>query len=669
VRHGGCRGSPAFLPQQKTGERPWREALDRHGREPQGGRRRSWRTVGFLCFFLFPVEKERRNQKIGTQSSRARINEEYTSHCVIPTVRYPLPMNNTQIAKMFETIGDVLSLKGENPFRIRAYQRAAQTILSMSEDVEMIYNRKGREAVLEIPGIGQDLADKIEELIKTGKLEYMQKLEKEVPKGLIEITGIQGMGPKKTKFVWETFKVESVDDLEKLAKSGKLDTEKGWGEKSVKNILEGIASMRLHNERIALPTAVAIAEQIVKLLEESKLCGKVAVAGSVRRRKESIGDIDILATSTKVEKVMELFCSFELVDRVLGKGPTKSSVHLSTGLNVDLRVVEEGVFGAALMYFTGSKEHNIVIRKLGIEKGYTLNEYGMHEGTAEKKGKLVAAKTEKEIYASVGLPYIEPELREDRGEVAAAKEGKLPDLIEVTDMKGDLHFHSNFSDGSATLVEMAKAAKKAGLSYLALCDHGSPMGMVQGIKEKNIKEYLKMIDEARKEVKGIEIFAGTEVDIMEDGSLYLSDDVLAQLDWVTASVHGHFKMTPKDMTARIVRALKNPHVCLFAHPTSRLLLKRDPIEYDFEEVFSTAAKNNVAVEINASIQRLDLNDVLARRAKEAGCRISINSDAHHPGEFDYRFGITQARRAWLEKKDVINTMTLAEFKKFLTSRR
>lgn len=573
-------------------------------------------------------------------------------------------MNNTKIAQAFETIGDVLSLKGENPFRIRAYQRAAQTILSLSEDVEMIYNRKGREALLDIPGIGKDLADKIEELIKTGKLEYMKQLEKEVPKGLIEITGIQGMGPKKTKFVWEKFNVESVDDLEKLAKSGKLDTEKGWGAKSVQNILEGITAMRLHNERIPLPTAHAIAEQIVRMLEESKLCGKVAIAGSLRRRKESIGDIDILATSTKVEKVMDLFCSFELVDRVLGKGPTKSSVHLSTGLNVDLRVVEEDVFGAALMYFTGSKEHNIVIRKLGIEKGYTLNEYGMHEGTAEKKGKLIAAKTEEEIYKSVGLPYIEPELREDRGEVAAAKAGTLPHLITVEDMKGDLHFHTNFSDGSATLVGMAKAAKKAGLSYLAVCDHGSVMGMVQGIKVENIDAYLKMVDDARKEVKGMEIFAGTEVDIMEDGSLYLPDDVLKKLDWVVASVHGHFKMTPKDMTARIVRALSNPYVCVFAHPTSRLLLKRDPVEYDMEEVFSTAAKHNVALEINASIQRLDLNDVLARRAKEAGCKISINSDAHHPGEFDYRFGITQARRAWLQKEDVINTMTVAEFKKW-----
>jgi DNA polymerase (family X) len=572
-------------------------------------------------------------------------------------------MTNAQIARAFEKIADILSLKDENPFRIRAYERASQTILSMSEDLEMLLSRQGKDGLKEIPGIGEDLASKIDELIRTGKLEYLVKLEKEVPAGLIEITGIQGMGPKKTKFVWQKFKVENVVDLEKLAKSGKLDTEKGWGKKSVENVLAGIAAMRLHNERIALPAALTVAEQILRELKESGLCTQIEIAGSLRRRKESIGDIDILVSSKKPDKVMQIFCAFGLVDRVLGKGPTKSSVHLSTGINADLRVVDEKVFGAALHYFTGSKEHNIHIRRIGIEKGLTISEYGVYEGTAEKKGKLKASRTEKDVYKAVGLPYIEPEMREDRGEIELAKKGTLPTLIEEGDMKGDLHMHSNFSDGSATMADMAKAAKKAGLSHIAICDHASIMGMVQGIKEGNIDQYLEMIKQARKEVKGIDILAGAEVDILEDGSLYLPDSLLKKLDWVVASVHGNFKMSSSDMTKRVLRAVNNPYVCVLGHPTARLLLKRDPIEYDFDEVFKAAAKNNVAMEINASIFRLDLNDVLARKAKEAGCKISINSDAHHPREFDYRFGITQARRAWLEKGDVINTMTITSLLK------
>lgn len=574
-------------------------------------------------------------------------------------------MTNTLISKAFEQIADILSLMDENPFRIRAYQRAAQTIAAKSEDLEMIYNRKGRDAFKDIPGIGEDLSLKIEELIKTGKLAYLAELSTKVPKGLIEITGIQGMGPKKTKFLWKEFKVTTVDELEKLAKSGKLDTQKNWGTKSVENVLKGIEAMRLHNERVALPSALAVAEQIVKLMEESGLCDDVAIAGSLRRRKESIGDIDILVTGKKVEKIMDVFCGFELVDRILARGPTRSSVHLSIGLNSDLRVVDKNAFGAALLYFTGSKEHNIHVRRIGNELGYTINEYGIYKGTAEDKGKLMASRTEEDVYKIVGLPYIVPELREDRGEVQAAQSGKLPDLIELKDMKGDLHMHSNFSDGSGTMVEMAEAAKAAGLSHIAICDHASPMGMVFGIKEKNIKEYLGMIEEARTKVKGIEILAGSEVDILEDGSLYLPDSVLKKLDWVVASVHGHFNMPKDAMTKRIVRALKNPYVNVFAHPTSRLLLKRDPIDYDFDEVFSTAAKHNVALEINASIYRLDLNDVLARKAKDMGCKITINSDAHHPREFDYRFGITQARRGWIEKGDVINTMTFAQLKKWM----
>lgn len=582
-----------------------------------------------------------------------------------PTVVSSQSMNNAQIAKAFQRIADILHVQDENPFRIRAYERAAMTIEALSEDVEMIYTRKGMEGLLNMNGIGEDLAAKIEEILKTGKLKFLAELEKKVPAGLLDILEIEGLGPKKAKMLWQTFKVKSVEDLEKLAQSGKLTNEKGWGEKSVENILKGIAAMRLHHERVAVSTAMSIAQDLKKTLEESGLCGAIEIAGSLRRRKETIGDIDLLATSGNPEKVMDLFCTLPSVDRVLAKGTTKSSVHLSVGLDADLRVVDENVFGAALHYFTGSKEHNIHVRRLGIEKGFTISEYGVYEGTAEKKGTLLASKTEKDVYKAVGLPYIEPELREDRGEIEAASEGKLPDLIEEKDLKGDLHIHSNFSDGTATMVEMAGAAKERGFEYIVFCDHASPMGMVHGVKEDNIGEYLAKIEEARSHVPGIEIFAGAEVDIMEDGSLYLPDAALAKLDWVVASVHAHFKMTNQEMTKRIVRALENPHVRLLGHPTARLLLRRDPIDYNFDEVAAVAAKRGIAMEINASVFRLDLNDVNARRAKEAGAKIAINTDAHHPRDYVYRYGVSQARRGWIEKGDVINAMDLKEFMKYL----
>ncbi|HVW66641.1 MAG TPA: DNA polymerase/3'-5' exonuclease PolX [Candidatus Peribacteraceae bacterium] len=578
-------------------------------------------------------------------------------------------MTNAEIADVFEQIAKVLDLQGENPFRIRAYDRAAQTITALSEELKNIYARGGHDALLEIPGIGQDLSDKIVELLKTGKLKYLAEVQKKLPKGLFDIMEVPGMGPKKTKFLWETFKVKDLKDLEALAKSDKLIGRKGWGPKSIENILTGIEAKKTHGSRVALPIAFVIAEQIANELRATKLCTKVEVAGSVRRRKETIGDIDILVASKKPTQVMDVFCNYDDVEAVVAKGPTKSSVRLKSGLNADLRVVDENVFGAAWHYFTGSKDHNVHVRRIGLEKGFTISEYGVYKGTAKEKGKLLASKTEEDVYKAVGLPYIEPELREDRGEIEAAYKGKLPHLIELTDIKGDLHLHSNFSDGSATMIDMARAAKELGHQYIAITDHGSPMGMVYGIKEKNIKEYLKKINEARKAVSGIHILAGTEVDILEDGSLYLPDKILKQLDWVVASVHGNFKMPPAAMTKRILKAIENPYVDIIAHPTSRLLLKREPIEYDMDAVMKAAAKRGVLMELNASIYRLDLNDIHCKRAKELGVMLSIDSDAHHFREYDYRFGITQARRGWIEKKDVLNTKTWKELEVFLKKRK
>lgn len=576
-------------------------------------------------------------------------------------------LTNADVAATFEKIAMILRLQNANPFRVRAYDRAAQTIAGLTDDLLTLYEAGGRDALLEIPGIGQDLADKIVEMVTTGTLAYMAELEKKIPKGLFDIMEIAGVGPKKTQLLYKKFHVRSIGDLQKLLKTGKLQTVKGWGEKSVENILVGIAARRAHSSLTALPKAAAVAETLKAALIESGLCTRVEIAGSVRRRKDMIGDIDILAASTTPARVTDLFCAFEDVARVLAKGPTKSSVRLHSGVQADLRVVDSNVFGAALHYFTGSKDHNVHIRQLGIRRGCTISEYGVYRGTAARKGKLLASRTEEDIYRAVGLPYIEPELREDRGEIEAAFAGKLPDLIGQGDIRGDLHVHSKFSDGSATMIEMAKAAKASGLAYIAMTDHASPMGMVFGLKQKNIGEYLKQIDEAKKAVPGMHILAGVEVDILRDGSLYLPDSILEQLDWVVASVHGNFKMSSAAMTERILRAVEHPLVDVIAHPTARLLLKRDPIAFDMDAVLRSAATHNVAMEINASIYRLDLNDVHAKRAKDLGCLLTIDSDAHGPGEFDYRFGVSQARRAWVERGDVLNTKTWKEFEKWQRS--
>lgn len=575
-------------------------------------------------------------------------------------------MTNAEIAAVFGTIAKILDLKGENPFRVRAYQRAEMTIGGLAQDLRGLYEEKGLQGLRDIPGIGEDLSLKIEEMVKTGSLEYLKKIEQEVPAGLFDIMQIPGMGPKKTKFVWETFKVQDIAELEELAKSGKLDGLKGWGDKSVQNILKGIETKKSLGGRMPVNVALELAEGLLQHLKKTNLCKKLEIAGSLRRRKESIGDIDILVTSAKPEKVMDAFCASPQVKDVIARGETKSSVLLSNGIQADLRVVEDDVFGAALHYFTGSKEHNIRVRSLALKKGLTLNEYGMHEGTADKKGKRVAAKTEEDVFAAVGLPWIPPELREDRGEVDAAANDQLPDLITGDDLRGDLHLHSTFSDGSESMTAMAKAAKEKGFGYLAITDHASSMGMVRGIKDGNIDEFLAKVEEARRNVPGIRIFAGAEVDIETDGSLYLSDESLAKLDWVVASVHGKFQMDRKDMTARLIRALEHPSVCVLGHPTARLLLQRPGIEFDVDAVFNAAKKHGKALELNASVYRLDLNDVLCKKAKDMGIPICIDSDAHKALEMDYRFGIAQARRAWLTKEGVLNCRSLKDLEKWLS---
>lgn len=575
-------------------------------------------------------------------------------------------MTNGDIAAAFERIAKILALQGENPFRIAAYERAAVIIASLPKDLGALYRSKGARGLTEIPGIGKDLAGKIEEMLRTGKLAFLAALEKKVPAGLLAITDIQGMGPRRTRALWKKFRVRSVADLERLAASGKLSAVKGWGKKSAENVLRGILFHRASAERRSLPMVLPLAEELVAAMRATKLCANLDLAGSLRRRRETVGDIDILATGSRPTKIMKAFCGLPQVERVLAQGTTRSSVRLRAGLNADLRVVEPKVYGAALYYFTGSKEHNVRLRGLATKRGLTVSEYGVHRGTPAKKGRLLAAATEQDVLRSVGLPYIPPELREDRGEIEAASAGALPTLIEESDLRGDLHMHSVFSDGASSMITMARAAADRGFDYIAITDHASPMGMVKGLKPGNVAEYLRLIGEARRAVPGLRILAGTEVDILEDGALYLPDEVLAKLDWVIAAVHGSFGLPRERMTERLLRAVRHPLICALAHPTARHLGKRPPIAFDEDRVFAAAAEHRVALELNASIFRLDLNDVLCKKAKESGATIVVGSDAHHPREFDYAFAVGQARRGWLEKSDVLNAWPWSRVSKFLS---
>jgi DNA polymerase (family 10) len=574
---------------------------------------------------------------------------------------------NIDIAEAFGKIAEILEIQGENKFRVRAYERAAETIGGLSHDVGEVYRNGQLKALQDIPGIGEDLSLKIEEMLTTGKLKFLHELAKKVPQGVIDIMAVEGMGPKKTKLVWKKFGVKNVKDLEKLAKSGKLNKLEGWGEKSVANMLHGIELSKKFGDRLPLAEAMNIAETIVGILKKSDLCVDIEIAGSLRRMKDTIGDIDILVTSNKPEEVTELFTTMPLVKEIMAKslGSGRSTVLLKAGIEADLRVLDPEQFGAGLYYFTGSKQHHIVTRTMAIKKHITISEYGVYKGTKEHKGKLIAARTEEDVFKAIGLPYIPPEIREASGEIEAALAHKLPKLIEEKDIKGDLHLHSSFSDGSHTMLEMVEGAKRAGFEYIAITDHASSMGMVRGIKDKNIDEYLEMIDDVRKKVHGIHILSGTEVDIEEDGSLYLPDELLKKLDWVVASVHSHFKQSEAVMTKRLMKAIENPYVKVIGHPFTRKILSRAPIEFNFTEVAKHAKLHGVALEINASPDRLDLSDLYIRQAREIGTTLTIDSDSHDKDGFNFRFGVAQARRGWCEKGDILNTLSWLEFKKRL----
>lgn len=561
-------------------------------------------------------------------------------------------MKNHEIARIFDQIAKLLDFKGENPFRIRAYQKAALNLESLTEDVETLA-KEGR--LTQIPGIGADLAGKIQEYISSGRLSYYDKIKEEVPEGILDIMSLQGVGPKTAKLLYDNLNISTVGDLELAAKSGRLRTLPHLKEKTEQNILKGIDIFKRGKERMGLGKALAIAQAIIYKLKTLKDVRRISYAGSLRRMKETVRDIDILITSKNPEKVMDFFVSLPEVKKINAKGDTKSSVLLIDDVQVDLRVVEEDCFGAALLYFTGSKQHNIHLRDIAKSRGLKINEYGIFRVKDERR---LYSKEEEDIYEALGMQYISPELREDAGEIEASLNKHLPKLVEFKDIYGDFHIHSNYSDGSHTLEELAQAGKKMGYRYIAICDHSRSLPVAGGLTIKEVLQQSEAIRQLNKKLKGITFLAGTEMDILSDGRLDFPDNVLAKLDFVIAAIHSGFKQDKETLTMRIIKAMQNENVDLIAHPTGRLFGTREAYPLDLEEVYKVAKKTRTALEINAYPDRLDLNDVNVRRANELGVRLAIATDSHIISQLEnIHLGISMARRGWVTKEGLLNTIS------------
>lgn len=572
-------------------------------------------------------------------------------------------MTNAQVAKIFAELADILEILGENPYRVQAYRRASQIVENLTEDVVDLARKEGLE---KIPGIGASIAQKIKEIVATGKLKQHEELKTKVPVGLLEMLQVPGMGPKKVLLVYKNLGVDNIQELEEAAKGGKLRNLPGMGEKTEQNILRGIQLLRSARGRLPLGIALPAANKIVSELRELPQVERITTVGSLRRMRETIGDIDILITSPDPEPVMRRFVSLPMVKEVLAHGTTKSSVIIDAGTQVDLRVVPPESFGAAQQYFTGSKDHNIRLRELAIKKGLKINEYGVFRGDTEER---VAGENEKEVYASLDIPWIPPELRENWGEIEAALEGRLPQLLELSDIRGDLHVHTKWTDGGHTVEEMAFKAKELGYEYLGICDHSKAMAFVHGLDEKRLLEQVREIKVLNERLKGIRILTGIEADILPDGSLDLAEEVLEQVDIVVASVHGRFKMPEAEMTKRIIRAMRKRCVDVIGHPTGRIIGEREPYEVDMDRLLEAAAETKTALEINAFPERLDLRDIHARGAKERGVMLAINTDAHNMFQLEWMvFGVAIARRGWLERRDVLNAKPLDEILEWLHHR-
>ena len=559
-------------------------------------------------------------------------------------------MKNREIAGIFDDMADLLEIKGENPFRIRAYRRAALNIENLTKDV----GETPKDELLKVPGIGKDLAGKIEEFVKTGKMQAYEDLKQEVPGGLSTLLSVPGLGPKTAKLLYDKLKIKNLKDLERFACGHKLSGLPGIKGKTEENIIKGIEMLRRGMERQPLGKVLPVANDILEHLRKQAPVNNLSIAGSIRRWKDTIKDIDILATSRDPNGVMNAFVHLDHVKDVLMHGPTKSSVLLHDGFQVDLRVVEEDSFGAALAYFTGSKAHNIRLREMAVKSGLKINEYGIFR---EKDDRKLGGREEEDIYRVLGLPYIQPELREDSGEIEAAMEGRLPELVALSDIKGDLHVHTKRSDGSHDFDELIEEAQKRGYEYIAITDHSKGLGIAGGLNEERLMEEKKEIEAINKRLKGFRLLAGVEVDIRSNGHMDFSDDILKEMDIVVASIHSGFRQGREQITQRLVSAMRNPYVSVIAHPTGRLLGERDPYDVDMDEILRVAKETGTAMEINAYPLRLDLNDTYSKMAKEKGVRIVISTDTHVTSQFDYMaYGVSIARRGWLEKKDILNTL-------------
>ncbi|HZF07782.1 MAG TPA: DNA polymerase/3'-5' exonuclease PolX [Thermoanaerobaculia bacterium] len=581
-------------------------------------------------------------------------------------------MDNVEIARTLAEVADILEIQGENTFRIRAYRNAVRTVEVQTVPLGRLVEQGS--PLTQLPGIGKEMANHIKEMVTTGTLAYRDELLAQFPRALIEIMRLPGLGPKKARRLWDEMGIDSVEALEAAGKAGRIAALSGFGAKSQEKILAGIQEYRQRSERRLLFDAERYVKPLLAFLQGAPGVERLEAAGSYRRRKETVGDIDLLAAAREGRPVMERFLAYPQIEQVLGSGETKTSVVLGGGLQVDLRVVPPDCYGAALVYFTGSKEHNVKLRRRGVERGFKISEYGVFRvpqaeaaeaadiETPPENAVPIAAATEEEVYAAVGLALIPPELREDCGEIEAAARGPLPRLIEIADLQGDLHMHSTWSDGKSTLEEMVAACAARGYQYMAITDHSKALPMIQGLDAARLKQQWQEIDAIRARHPEILVLKGMEVDILADGTLDLEDEMLAALDWVVISVHSRFELPEEEQTARVLNALRHPKVQVFGHPTARLIQRRKPIAMDMDAVISEAARLGVALELNSSPHRLDLKDTHLRLARERGVKIVIDTDAHRTTELDQmQHGVEQARRAGLEREHVWNALPREEF--------